>query len=159
MQTNNILDANGVAIKVGSVVRKVGLPNKRGVVVQICEEGQLSMAAFSVVGDVVIAYEPSSYYVTNQYHDWEHIPKDEQTAGERYNAWLWTRLDQEEATFGSLSFFCRGIQALLPTKYVRECPMYNTEGALSVLACYIDDLKDEIRARDKAAIDICSSKK
>ena len=131
------LAADGFKIGIGSVLRRVGEPETRGVVVNTIHAGQnVSAVLMPVEGDVHIQLSGtggSVTRVTNKHLEWEHIPRAEQTYTERYLSWVVSPWQDQEDRGAD------GILALLPD--VAEQWDYQTlEDALRTIAQHMDEL-------------------
>lgn len=89
-----IADCDGEEIFVGSVLENIKDGN-RGVVTKIYQVGDTN-DGFAMVGDVRIELSPGCDRVTNIYHEWKHIPREQNTHRERFVAWLNTSYDHDE---------------------------------------------------------------
>ena len=117
-----IADADGKAIRVGSVLRHED--GERGVVVRIVRLGD-SGTVFDAVGDLNVWTGPGSYRCSNNYSKWRHIPKEEQTYEERYVSWKKTPFNEDlsilmhgESISKDERIAVDGIMALLPSDIV-----------------------------------------
>lgn len=139
-----IADADGVAIREGSVLRNIH-DGDRGVVVRILRVGDRG-TAFDAVGDLNIHIRPGASRVTNKYAEWRHIPHNEQTYAERFVSWGRTPFyyDSEySAVSKDEAMACSGIMALLPDDIVND---YSPSGdrlddALNYLVEHLTTLK------------------
>jgi len=112
-----IVDADGVAILVGSVLERVD-GTDRGVVTQIVLPGALIRCVLiPVIGDLEIETSPSCRRITNQWAKWRHIPKERQTYRERFRSWQLTPYEHDDNNGKRSSdegLAIDGILALLP---------------------------------------------
>lgn len=118
-----IADADGVAIRIGSVLREIN-DGCRGIVVKSMKVGDRG-TVFDQAGDLHIWQGPGSIRVTNRYNQWRHIPNNEQTYKERYVSWLRTphneylsMLAYGETLSKDTRVAIAGIMALLPSDAV-----------------------------------------
>lgn len=139
-----LMDADGVAIAEGSVLRHVSEPD-RGVVVCVKRPGDRG-SCIDAVGDIHISTSPGSTRVTNQYQNWRHIPHEDQTYAERYTSWCYSKPYDPDgvAEMTSEKFAAGGIMALLPDDIVDE--VYgpwpdDLRGALHYLTEHLTELK------------------
>lgn len=121
-QERPIVDADGIPIKVGSVLERIEKDERlscRGVVTQIGLPGVMVRACIigMAVGDIEIETCPGSYRITNQWSEWRHIPKERQTYRERFRAWCLVPYEHDDNN-GTRShdegLAIDGILALLP---------------------------------------------
>ncbi len=118
-----IADADGKAIRVGSVLKEIN-DGERGVVCRIMRVGDRG-TIFDQAGDLHVHTGIGSTRCTNRYNQWRHIPKDEQTYRERYVSWLKTPHDEKlsilihgEEMPQAARVAIDGIMALLPSDTV-----------------------------------------
>ncbi len=143
-----IADADGVAIREGSVLREIN-DGARGVVRRIIRPGD-SGTLFDCVGDVQIRVSPGHTRVTNNYNQWRHIPHSEQTYQERLESWLQQPfvLDPYKHAAEDEQRATEGIMALLPEDAVDweygPCPD-RLEDALQFLATHLTDARNDLR--------------
>jgi hypothetical protein len=111
-------DADGVPIRVGSVLREI-TDGERGVVTRIVRAGQMG-TPFDAVGDLHIKTHGSTTRCTNRYAFWRHIPHNDQTYAERFLSWKLRPYDHDTESSISRDEGCaaEGIMALLPDDLV-----------------------------------------
>ena len=145
-----IADCHGVPIKEGSVLRSTqDVDDTQGVVDHIIREGDLAYV-FNQIGDVGILTAPATHRYTNQYHNYEHIPREEQTYEQRLGSWLQTPYEHDnmfgEGITKEEGIAIEGIMALLPRNPVdyENGPWADTlEDALRFLAKHLTELNKE----------------
>lgn len=156
-KTVEIVDADGLPIRVGSVLKNI--PSEadrngpdRGVVVDIILPGQPRRGMMAAgVGDLIIKLQPAVYRVTNRYTDWRHIPRKDQTYSERFLAWQSVDYEHDDTRRVSRDEGCamEGILALLPescfTESVDPWPE-SLEDALEHLVAHMERLAAENKA-------------
>lgn len=118
-KTVEIVAADGAPIFKGDVLRNTR-DGDTGVVVEIALPGEVCRRAFplqAVVGELAIRTRPGCTRITNCYDEWTHVPRDEQTYEQRFEAWLHVPYqhneDREVSRDEGLAI--DGIMALLPT--------------------------------------------
>lgn len=111
-------DADGTPIRVGSVLRHV-TDGSRGVVVDIKHEGDMG-TPFDAAGDIHIQISRGCTRCTNIYHEWRHLPRNDQSYSERLLAWKVKPYDHEDDRGISKDegLAIDGIMALLPDDVV-----------------------------------------
>lgn len=111
-------DIDGKPIREGSVLVHVK-DGDRGVVTEIGRQGHRALHAFGV-GDIVINTSPGCYRCTNCYSEWRHVPHNEQTYSERFNAWklIPYQHDPDRGISRDEGVAIDGIMALLPDDVV-----------------------------------------
>lgn len=89
-------DSNEKKITCGSVLRKI-TTNEVGIVERISEGnegGTLGGMFLAVNGDIIVRMMSGVRMVSSQYHNWIHVPHDDQTLEQRY--WSWRLSDKQE---------------------------------------------------------------
>lgn len=116
-KTVAIADADGVPIRVGSVLRKIE-DGDRGVVTRISRAGMFPSSPFDAIGDMHVRKDAGITRCSNQYATWRHIPHNEQTYEERYWSWYYRPETIDTGGLGDVSKdearACAAIMALLP---------------------------------------------
>lgn len=143
-ELEKMLDADGVAITPGAVLRSVD-DGERGVVVRIINPGDKYGPLGCGVGDCLIQLRPGTTRVTNRYTNWRRVKHDEQTFRERYMGWFYS--DKKwagcEDNSPDIDLAISGIMALLPEDAVdwEYGPIPSClENALQILVGHMESL-------------------
>ncbi len=144
-----LADADGNAIKEGSVLRHLTDKEWTGVVTFINRPGGPRGASFSSVGDIGIQAQPGLTRVTNCYSKWKHVPQEEQSYEHRYLSWLCRPYAHDDSRDASKDEgrAIDGIMALLPADLVNwEMGPWpdRIEDALAFLAAHLANPKGRI---------------
>lgn len=149
-RTVAIVDADGVLIRVGSVLREIS-DRTQGVVTKIARAGDrgFGFPLMTTVGDLIITTSCSSCRVTNRYSQWRHVPRAEQTYEQRYTSWTHQKYEHD-AEYSKNSpdegRAISGVMALLPEDvedWDYEPYPDSIEAALGILAAYMTRLEHE----------------
>ena len=110
-----IADADGRAIREGSVIREIN-DGVQGVVTWIGREGDRDGPVMACVGDLAVHLPNRSVRVTNRYSQWRHVPHDEQSYEERFLSWMQRvyEHDDDRDISKDEGMAIDGIMALLP---------------------------------------------
>ena len=144
-----IADADGVAIREGSVLREI-TDGEHGVVTAIGRSGSLNGGWYGMcIGDLLIQKSPGCCRVTNRYDQWRHVPHDEQTYEERLVSWLCRKYEHygDREVSEDEGKAVDGIMALLPDDTVDwdygPTPD-RLEDALAFLKDHLQELQDKL---------------
>lgn len=142
-KTVNIADADGAAIREGSVLQHIIEPD-RGVVIRISRVGDKPATFLDQVGDIGIRTSVGCTRFTNQYSQWRHIPQNQQTYEERYWSWLNRPYehDADRCKNKAEDMAVDGIMALLPDDIVDwdyDSGPYSLEDALGYLVRHLSN--------------------
>lgn len=118
-----LVDADGKPIHEGSVLRHIE-DGEQGVVTSIVRPGTYA-PVFAQIGDIGIETSRGTTRCTNQYKKWRHVPRDQQTYEQRFQAWLhdpdafeYNGLKYDEHRTDDERKAISGIMALLPEDVV-----------------------------------------
>lgn len=89
-----LADADGVPIREGSVLREIN-DGDQGVCTRVVRKGDHVAPIMSQVGDIVIYTDHGCHRITNQYDQWRHVRRDEQTYEQRLLAWKHQKYDHD----------------------------------------------------------------
>lgn len=141
-------DALGNPISLGSVIRHVEETDTQGVVVHIVSKTGVNAHPITVDGDLIIQLSNERYgtRVSRNYRMWVLVPHENQTFAERYLAWTKTRGKYYPSGSDRISNTEKraisGIMSLLPEDVVNweEGPWPDTlDDALRFMADYLMD--------------------
>ena len=161
-----IVDADGQAIKVGSVLQQVKAYGRehpvRGLVIDVClpenvQQSSSPRSMLTCVGDILIQHSDCAGVCTgsNKYGNWRHVPREQQTYRERFLSWLRTPWECHEYHAEDGPEPCKrpeciardGIMSLLPCDPVdwEAGPWPDSiEDCLSFMAAHLDEKQKQM---------------